>query len=168
MADRQGRHQHAQHQKGLGAGLVFHVEGHRVAQQPDVLEGDLGNDQQHQQHGGEMLTYGDQHGHHRQLKQIDHAGADPAGPGDAEGHRQALQAQGPVALNALEVVDHGDAQARQGVGQGEDGGGPGQSAEQGLPCPPGQGDVAGAQGVVAQPAVLLELQRRCRIDEAHK
>ena len=47
VADSQSRHQHAQHQEGLGTGLVFHIEGHRIAEQPDVLEGDLGNDQQH-------------------------------------------------------------------------------------------------------------------------
>ncbi len=159
VADRQGRDEHAQHQERLGARLILHIEGHRIAQQPDVLEGDLGNDQQHQQHRREVLADGDQHRHHRQLKQIDHAGADPAGPLDAEHHRQALQPKGPIALHALEIVDHRDAEARQAVGQGEQGGDPGELAEQGLTGPPGQGDVARAEGVVAQPAVLLELQR---------
>ena len=60
-----------------------------------------------------MLADGDQNRNHRQLKDIDHAGADPAGPLDAEHHRQALQAQGAIALNALEVVHHGDTEARQ-------------------------------------------------------
>ena len=41
-------HQHSEHQKGLRTGLIFHVKGHGVSQQPDVLEGDLGNDQQNQ------------------------------------------------------------------------------------------------------------------------
>ena len=66
----------------------------------------------------------------------------------------------PVALHALEIVDHGDAQARQAVGQGERHDAPAELAKQGLTGPPGQGDVAGAQGVVPEPAVLLELQRR--------
>ena len=97
----------------MGTGLVFDVEGHRIAQQPNVLEGHLGHNQQHQQHGCKVLADGDQDGHHGQLEAINHSGADPAGPLDAKGHRQGLQAHGPIAFHALEIIDHGNAKARQ-------------------------------------------------------
>ena len=117
MAHGQSGHQHPEHKEGLGTGLIFHVKGHGVSQQPDVLEGDLGNDQQNQQNRCEMLAEPDQDGNHRQLKNIDHRGADPTGALDAEHHRQRLKPEFTVALNALEVVDDSNSKTRKAVGQ---------------------------------------------------
>ena len=91
-----------------------------------------------------MLADPDQDGNHRQLKNIDHRGADPTGAFDAEHHRQRLKSEFTVALNAFEVVDDSDAKTRKAVGQGEQCSAPGQLPKQGLAGPPGQGDVAGA------------------------
>ena len=48
VANCYGCYEHAKHQEWLGTCLIFNIKGDWITQQPDVLEGDLGNNQQHQ------------------------------------------------------------------------------------------------------------------------
>ena len=105
-----------------------------------------------------MLTDGNQHCNHGQLKQINHSGTDPACGFDAEGHRQRLEAKFSVSFNTFEVIHNSNPQASKAVGERQDCSAPGQLTEQGLTSPPGKCDVTGPQGVISQPTVLFELQ----------
>ena len=65
-----------------------------------------------------------------------------------------------ISFHTFEVIDHSNAQASKAVSKREQRRRPGELTEEGLARPPGQCDVTGTEGVIAQPAVLFQLERR--------
>mmetsp|Transcript_69992 Transcript_69992/g.186520 ORF Transcript_69992/g.186520 Transcript_69992/m.186520 type:complete len:253 (-) Transcript_69992:239-997(-) len=107
-------------------------------------------------------------GRDAELGGVDDSDADPLGRVRAELRGKGLDAQLAVALHGLEVVDDGDAEARNRVGEREGHRLPGEGGgvEEALAAPPGQRHVRHAQRVVAHPPNALELERRGGVEVA--
>ena len=151
----------AKDQEGLSRGLVLDVVCDGVLEEGGELQVDLGDDETEEDEGVVGLAHRGEVGSDAKLGDVDRPNADPLGLVDSKLDGERHEAHGAVPLNRLEVIDNGDSQAGERVQGGEDGYGGVErlEVEEALAAPPGERDVGGAQGVVADPPALFHKSR---------
>ena len=161
VANAQCSSENAENEEGLRGGLVLHIVGNRVWQKESGLEVDLGQDQGKKDRGICRLANRIKVGGNSKLSYGNRPSADVLGTINTERNGERLQAEFPITLNGLEIIDNGNAEASNRVEDGKD---PVhrlvELTENGLTTPPGEGNVTGAEGKVTGPTILLQLERR--------
>eukprot|EP00963_Diacronema_lutheri_P002748 scaffold207_cov345-Pavlova_lutheri.AAC.31 len=161
-----GGRQNAKHKERLRSGLIRDIVFDGVRQEVLDLRIDLRSNQAQKHQRIRLGVYGPEIGCHGKLKGINGAHCNVLCFFDTKDHGKRLQTQLPVPLDALEIVDDGDAQSSYGVHQSENNDFQRQFTKEALSGPPGECDVGGAEGIGPLPSVLFQLERRGGIDVA--
>mmetsp|Transcript_110323 Transcript_110323/g.351898 ORF Transcript_110323/g.351898 Transcript_110323/m.351898 type:complete len:496 (+) Transcript_110323:3-1490(+) len=168
VADGGGRQNGADAEEGQRGALVLDVVAKGILQEERLCKEDLRDDEQEEARGIVRLADVEQVGDDRELHQVLERRRHVLGRVDPEDHGRGGEPQLPVTIHALEVVDNGNADGGHRVPQRESDDLRGDLPKCCLTSPPGQRDVAGAQGVAARKPVLFELQRGRRVDVGHE
>mmetsp|Transcript_29727 Transcript_29727/g.65886 ORF Transcript_29727/g.65886 Transcript_29727/m.65886 type:complete len:355 (+) Transcript_29727:45-1109(+) len=149
--------------------LVFYIIGNRVGQKKSGLEINLRQNKSKKNSSIRRLTDGVEVGGNTKLSQGNRTSTNVFGTINTKSDGERVETKCSITFDRLEIIHNGNTKTGNRVKDGQD---PVdwlvQSTKYSLTTPPGQRDVTGTESKVTGPTILLQLERRGRVNVGDK